>query len=201
VATTNSLPLRAANWIIDRLRWPVAVTGIVLFFAVNEGLTFNRVGRWVRIDLYRPDTLNGFGRAALNYLLMVVGAMALTTVQAIDQEFRAENYLNALYVAVPAALVLVTLPIWPIHRRMRTAKRVALAELDAEIARARQGLDAESLGRLNALLERRAYLHALRTWPMDLAIFSRFVLYVFIPPLAWAGAALVEMVLDSYLAG
>jgi len=30
-------------------------------------------------------------------------------------------------------------------------------------------------------------------------LFSRLVFYVFIPPLAWAGAALTEVLLDSFL--
>ncbi len=55
--------------------------------------------------------------------------------------------------------------------------------------------------RMNGLLARKSAIQAVRTWPMDLSIFSRFVLYVFIPPLAWIGAALMENFLDFYIAG
>ena len=132
---------------------------------------------------------------------MVVGALAITTVQSIDQEFRAVNYVNGLIVGVPAALLMVNLPIWSLHRRLLKAKATALAEIDEAIANANKTVEAENLLALNALLARREYIKGLRNWPMDLSTFSRLLLYVFIPPLAWVGAALVEFVLDSYLAG
>lgn len=178
-----------------------ASVGLVLFVSCHECWVLGRMGRVVAIDLYDLDALNGFGRAGLNSFLMVVGALALTTIQSIDQEFRAENYLNGLYVGVPAAIVLVALPIASLHLRIRALKRQALQELDIQTHAVSRSLDQESLLRLNALLQRREFVRGLRNWPMDLSIFSRFVLYVFIPPLAWVGAALVELVLDSMLVG
>jgi hypothetical protein len=52
---------------------------------------------------------------------------------------------------------------------------------------------------MNALLLRREQIHKLRNWPMDLTMFSRFFVYAFIVPLAWAGAALMEVLLDRIL--
>lgn len=178
-----------------------AAVGLVLFISCHECWVLGQMGRVVTIDLYNLDALNGFGRAGLNSFLMVVGALALTTIQSIDAEFRAENYLNGLYVGIPAAIVLVALPISSLHLRIRRLKRQAMEELDAETRAVSRTLDQESLLRLNALLQRREFIRGLRNWPMDLSIFSRFVLYVFIPPLAWVGAALVELLLDSMLIG
>jgi len=177
------------------------VVFLVLFISAHECWILGRLGKLVPIDLYRLDELNGFGQAGLNNFLMVVGALAITTVQSIDQEFRAVNYINGLLVGIPAALLLVTLPIWSLHRRLKHAKADSIAELDQAIEQASSDLTSESLNRLNALLTRREFIRGLRNWPMDLSTFSRLLLYVFIPPLAWVGAALVEFMLDSFLTG
>ena len=52
---------------------------------------------------------------------------------------------------------------------------------------------------MNALLHRRELVQSLRNWPMDLSLPFRFGLYVFIVPLAWAGAAFTEVFLDAIL--
>ena len=181
------------------LLWSIVF--LVLFVNSHECWVLGKLGKSVPIDLYQIDTLNGFGRAGLNSFLMVVGALAITTVQSIDQEFRAINYINGLIVGLPAALLMVNLPIWSLHRRLLKAKATALAEIDEAIANANKTVEAENLLALNALLTRREYIKGLRNWPMDLSTFSRLLLYVFIPPLAWVGAALVELMLDSYLLG
>lgn len=178
-----------------------SMVGLVLFLSIHECWILGRLGKWVSIDIYNLDQFNGFGRAALNSFLMVVGALSLTIVQAIDREFRAENYINGLYVGVPAAIVLIVLPIWSLHRRIRLAKAEEIGRLNEQIATASRALEPQSLQHLNDLLTRRELVKDLRNWPMDLSIFSRFVLYVFIPPLAWVGAALVEMFVDSLLIG
>lgn len=181
------------------LLWSVVF--LVLFINSHECWVLGRLGKLVSIDLYQINALNGFGRAGLNSFLMVVGALAITTVQSIDQEFRAVNYVNGLLVGIPGALLMVSLPIWSLHTRLIQAKSSAIAEIDTAIAHTGKTADSGELERLNALLARRDYLHGLRNWPMDLSTFSRLVLYVFIPPLAWVGAALVEFMLDSYLTG
>jgi hypothetical protein len=178
-----------------------SIVGLVLFASCHECWVLGKLGSQVRIDLYDLDKLNGFGRAGLNNFLMVVGALAITTVQSIDQEFRTENYANGLLVGVPAAILLIALPIATLPRRIRQAKTSELVRLNGEIENASRDVQSGELLRLNALLERREFIKGLRHWPMDLSIFSRFLLYVLIPPLAWTGAALVEMYLDSMLAG
>ncbi len=178
--------------------WTAA--SLVIFFAVNEGILLHRVGRRVQVDLYNLNKLNIFGRTGLLNMLLIAGALALTTLQSLDRTFRWDNYGNALLVAIPAALLLIPLPIWSIHRRIKTTKREEISKLNAAIDETERDLGYESLQRLNALLQRRELIQGLRNWPMDLSIVSRFVLYVFIPPLAWVSAALVEMRLDAALA-
>lgn len=174
---------------------------LVLFFFLLEGYEYHKLGKQVPIDLYNLDKLNGFGRISLGGFLLIMSSLALSTLQSIDQEFNWERYAYAFRIGLPAAVVLVMLPSWSVHRRIRRKKSRHLEEITEEINRTPTLLSGDALMRMNGLLARKSAIQAVRTWPMDLSIFSRFVLYVFIPPLAWIGAALMEIFLDSYIAG
>ena len=145
--------------------------GLILFFNIQQGMALSRLGKLVRIDLFNLNSLNGFGRAGLNGFLWVAGALALTTLQALDGEFRLDNYVDALTVGIPAAIVLIFLPIWTVHSRTRSAKTVLIGEIGEEIAQSSRSFDNDSLLRLNALIQRRDQILSLRNWPMDLSIF------------------------------
>ncbi len=177
------------------------MVSIVLFFLFLEGIFFHNLGKAVPIDLYRLDDLNGFGRMSLGGFLLVMGALALSTVQSIDQEFSWQRYQQALLVSIPAAIGLTLIPSWSLHRRLRQHKSNLLAKIDEELLLVSASLEDQALVRMNNLYSRRAIVNNFRTWPMDFSTISRFVLYVFIPPVAWIGAALMELLLDSYLAG
>jgi len=181
------------------LTW--SIVGMVLAMGIHNALVLHRVGKLVNVDIYQLDRLNAFGQVGLRSLLMIVGALVLTPLQAIDQEFRWTNYQNAILVGIPAILLLMLIPIWSVHIRIRLAKRNELKRLDEEISSTSRSLDSSPLARLNALLERRRLVTHSRNWPMDFTTFSKVVFYVLIPPLAWAGAAVVELVVDAYLTG
>ncbi|MEZ5489689.1 MAG: hypothetical protein R3F50_05145 [Gammaproteobacteria bacterium] len=181
------------------LTW--AMVGLLLAWAEHNAYLLYRLGHLVKIDLFKLDSLNPFGQSGLRSMLIVVGALAITPLQAIDQEFRWINYQYAVLVGVPAILVLMLVPMWSVHQQIRCRKREELKRVDTEIGATSHSLDDNSLNRLNALLARRKHLAHLREWPLDFSLFSRIVFYVLIPPLAWAGAAVVELAIDSYLAG
>jgi hypothetical protein len=174
---------------------------LVLFFLLLEGYQYHKLGKQMPIDLYNLDKLNGFGRISLGGFLWIMGSLALSALQSIDQEFGWQRYGIILAIGLPGAVVSVILPSWSVHRRIRRKKSRHLEEITAEINRTPTSLSGDALIRMNGLLARKSAIQAVRTWPMDLSIFSRFVLYVFIPPLAWIGAALMENFLDFYIAG
>lgn len=181
--------------------WMWGLVGILLYLGILDSIHIHRLGKVSQVDLYDLDKLNGYGRVASNWLLIIVGAMAITTIQSLDQQFDVEDYFSALVVVIPSILILVPLPIWSIHRQIRLAKALELQKIDQEIANSSRELGDDALHRMNGLMIRREQIHKLRNWPMDLSIFSRLVLYVFIPPLAWAGAAFMEFYLDGMLGG
>jgi hypothetical protein len=178
-----------------------AVVGLVLAVNFHNSILLNKLSKVVEIDIYNLDSLNPFGRSGLTGLLIIMGALAFTPLQSIDAEFRWDNYYNALVICIPAAIAFMILPTWPLHKRIRQEKQTGMNCINDEISRASKSLENSELNQLNALLDRRNYLQHCRNWPMDLSIFSRVVFYILIPPLAWVGAALMELALDSYLVG
>ena len=90
---------------------------------------------------------------------------------------------------------------WQLHKRLAARKRELLAEVASQIADCPETGDAVSVERLEQLLQRRDRVQALHTWPLDIRIWSRLVFYGLIPPLAWAGSALVEVFVERLLAG
>jgi len=175
------------------------VGGTLLYFKVHEALVLHRLGKIVQFDLYYIDALNDFGKTALNGFLIIVGVIALTFLQSINQTFVLENYANAFIVVIPAIFVMVPLPIWSIHRRIQQAKIELLTQIDSNIIHASKALEGEDLHLLNSLMQRREHIQKMRNWPMDFSISTKFFLYVFIVPMAWAGAALMEILLDTVL--
>ena len=172
----------------------------VVYFSGRNGRLFSEVGRrHTIVDLFATDALAPFARTGVLGVLLTMGALAITPLQALDAQFRLENYSWALVVALPAAVTLLMLPMWGIHRRLREEKAHALGEIDAAIAAADQSLDDAALNRLNALATRRALVKGVHEWPLDVRAVSRVGFYLIIPPLAWVAAALVEMGLERAL--
>jgi hypothetical protein len=52
---------------------------------------------------------------------------------------------------------------------------------------------------LNTLLTQRTHLQKVSSWPLNLDNVGRLLFYMFIPPLTWVGAALIERVVDGVL--
>jgi hypothetical protein len=170
------------------------------YLIVRNARVFSQLGELhTRVDLYRPSTLRPFAQAGTLYLLIIMGAMALSPLQALDASFRVENYSWGFAIGIPAAIVLPLLVMHGIRKATLVAKQAELAQLDAAIAVASRDFDAPATQTLNALLDRRAYVSEQHGWPMDVRMVSRAAFYVVIPPLAWVGAALVERAIESFI--
>jgi hypothetical protein len=163
-------------------------------------IDFRRLGMAdTEVDLFRLDTLLPFGRVATLHLMIVAMALSCSAFQSLDAELRWENYSAALAAAVPAGLVLVLLPMLGIRRNVRLAKDRALAKLDEAIDHASRDLEPDALRYLGDLLQQRKSIEHAREWPLDTTAFSRIAIYFVIPPVAWVGGALVEILVQSAL--
>jgi len=173
--------------------------GMILVVRLHVVNLFADVGKQVEFSIFEQTSLEPFARVGMLDVVIVVGGLAITAVQSLNVQFRLENYLTSILVLVPIGFALLFRPMWSLHKRLRRRKRELLAEVTGEIGRAGESTDPESIRTLEFLLQRRDRVKALNTWPLDLGILSRLAFYVLIPPLAWAGAALMEVAVDLVL--
>ena len=171
-----------------------AMVGLIFAWTVPLSASLSRLGRGMRVDLYRLDRVRPLGRLATYSVLTVAGSMAFMPLQALDAEFRWVNYEAGLTVGVPAAIGLFLLPLIGVRNNIRERKRERLEVLNARIDEIARD-DVAQLETIAAHVER---IRNLPNWPLDLANMTRLLGYVVIPPLAWVGAALVENLVDRF---
>ena len=173
--------------------------GFLLAIRLYVANLFYQLGKTIELNIFELSRLEPFARVGMLDVVIVVGGLAIATVQSIDAQFRLGNYLTDFLVAIPAAAALLVRPMWSLHRRLAVRKRQLLREVSERIAGVPEETTPESIDRLEALLQRRDRVRGLHTWPLDLAIWYRLLFYGLIPPLAWAGAALVEVAISRLL--
>lgn len=176
----------------------VVMWGTIAFFSacrVSDALALRRLGSRMQIDLYDLNRLKPFGRVAIRDVLAVMGALALMPLQALDAEFRLINYRDGLIVGLVISCVLFLLPQSGIRQAVQAAKAARVAELQHDV----DGMDRADVAGLEALVAHRDRVRHLPSWPLDLSLIGRVVFYLIIPPLAWVGAALVEMMVEGFV--
>ncbi len=173
--------------------------GFLLSIRLYVGKLFHHLGKTIKISIFEQSSLEPFARVGMLDVIIVVGGLAVAVVQSIDAQFRIENYATALLVAVPAATALLIRPMWSLHRRLVERKQILLEDVCLQVGVASEQNSAADMATLESLLQRRDRIKAINTWPLDVAIWRRLFFYVLIPPLAWSGAALVEVVIDKFL--
>lgn len=180
-----------------------SVIGLLLVSRFRVSRAFAQLGREVHLDLLRVDRLRPLARAGLVDMAVIAGALLFTPLQSLDAEFRWENYRFGLLVALPASAFFLLWPLVPLHERLRQERERRVRAIEAEIDAL--GMPAPSataeLDRLETLLAHRDRLAGVSTWPLGTRLLSRVFLYLVIPPLAWAGAALVERLVEQLLEG
>ena len=165
----------------------------ILVWRIPLSVHLAQIARTLPIDIYRLDRLKPLGRLAALDVLVVAGAMAHMPLQALDAQFRWQNYLAGGSVGIASAALLFMIPLWPLATNVMSHKRSRLSEL-------RTVLDQTSRQDTTALETVSAHIHRvehLPNWPIDIRLLSRILGYVVIPPLAWVAAALVENYIDA----
>ena len=173
--------------------------GLVLAIRLHAVNLFHRGGKVVEFSVFEQGRLEPFARVGMLDVVIVVGGMAIATVQSLDAEFRLENYLTAFLVAVPAGAALLMRPMWALHQRLAARKQELLADISEQIEAAPETGSPDSIAQLEALLQRRDRVRALHTWPLDIGMWSRLLFYGLIPPLAWAGSVFMEVIVSRFL--
>jgi hypothetical protein len=169
---------------------------------IGNALIFSRLGAMANPDLLRPSRHAAFGRAALRPTLFIIAMLCVYPILALSGGLRG-SVLFGFASTVLSLFALFFLPLGGIRRRIREVRETTLRALDAradrlypeEIASAR----AEQLFELDAVLDIRERVARASAWPLDLQGVQRIMLYVILPPLTWAAAALVEIFIDGRL--
>ncbi len=175
------------------------MTTIVFALIDNALRFFNIAGKLVTIDLLDPQRLTPLARIAVISTLSIIGALALFPVMLLEGEAN----LLAIVPGVVALLIpmfwLFFLPIWPAHKRIKAAKQVQLAIVQAQIneLRAASGESRQLIRDLQPMFVYRNEIANVSEWPFDSVAIARLMLYLIIPPLTWVGAALIEILVDS----
>jgi hypothetical protein len=199
------------------VEWPRALIGftgttlvwIVMTTAISELIKYTLIfsqlgGRSVRIDLLHTRPLLVFSRVAVISTLAVIGAQALFPLMYLDLSMNAASMVPGLIGTVLPMVLMFAAPVLPLHQRMQTDKSQALAALDERVVRIRDAAPAgevsrEILEELNPLLLYRREISRAPVWPFDAGSFTRLFLYLVIVPMTWAGAALIERLMENLI--
>lgn len=181
------------------------VISTMVYFLILYAQLFAELGRKsVEVDLLNPRALVPFSRVAIISSLAMIGGLALFPLMYLDDGLNMQSVLpGAIGMGVPM-LVMFAIPIWPVHKRLVAAKESALTNLNQRIEACRGGtatdaLNNEQLEAINPLLQYRREILQAPVWPIDASSVTRLSLYLIIVPLTWAGAALIERLMESYL--
>jgi hypothetical protein len=167
--------------------WAVVFPALWRLYRVS--LLLYRLGRdAVQVDLDDLRPLGVFAEIGVRHLLLIVIGLAFVPFQAIllgGLDWR--DFVPALLVTLPIALLALLSPVLGIHRSVVAAKAVELDRL-GELLR-----QAQRHGERHLLLAlRRGQIADVPEWPFTLGSAARIAVYVIIPPCAWIAAAVVE---------
>ena len=175
---------------------------------IDNARLFRHLSGHVAVNMLDTKTLNPFGRMAVSSTLMVIGIQASLSIMWLDDTINPWTTIPGVVITTVALLFLFIAPIWPVHRALKATKLQELGRLQARINAQRNNSrvdenndpEADNLAVLVPLLNYRREIVTTSEWPFDLGIMTRFGLYLVIVPLTWIGAALIENIVDVFVA-
>lgn len=183
--------------------WVVMTT--VISMLIQQAVIFGRLGgSIVRISLLDTRKLLPFARVSIISSLAIIGALALFPLINLEGGLNLAESLPGAVAILGPLIVMFIIPVWPLHKRLVKLKEQELTrvfdKIDASLDDS-GGVDLESadIDTFVPLLNYRREIAQLSTWPFDLGNITTFAFYLIIPPLTWAGAALIENLVDSLL--
>jgi hypothetical protein len=168
---------------------------------LQNALAVRRLVSHLSVDILEPSSYTPIGSMAVTSTLVVLGAMALLSIMWLGGPMNWWTTLPALAVFTPLIVLLLLLPVWPLHRRLVEQRQAAIAAAQSALREHRAGSaqsEAAMSGQAAALSFRRE-VSRLPVWPFDVGAVTRLVSYAVIVPMTWAGAALIEMLVNVLL--
>lgn len=154
------------------------------------------------IDLFDPRPLYPFTQLGLANALLLMGFVAIAGLIILTETgFGLLGVLVGTAIFAAAGLAAV-LPMRGVHRRIAQAKAAELDWVEAKLRQQREVLKKgaeRTSGDLSDLAAYRDLVRAVRDWPISTSSYVRFALYLAIPVVSWAAAAIVERLVDALL--
>ncbi|HIG42232.1 MAG: hypothetical protein ABGY96_22170 [bacterium] len=177
------------------------IINVIGFLAANVWVVA-RLAANVEINLLNTTNLRGFSRVAVYSTLLLIGTLASFPLLMTGDN---TNYLTVVpgAIAILVSMVFIFLvPMLPIRKRIKAGKNLELEAIQERINRVTQAQSSllestETLSQLQPLFDYRREIQRVAEWPFDSPAFYRLLFYLFIPPLTWVGAALIERLVDT----
>jgi len=168
---------------------------------VQNALTIRRLVPELATDIFEPNSYMPIGAMAVTSTSVALGGMALMSVMWLGGPIDWWTTLPALIIFTPLVVLLLLLPVLPMHRKLRALRSEAMDEAQhaLRLARTSSDPDENSVAHQAAAMSMRREVAELNSWPFDVGTVARFFSYAIIVPLTWAGAALIEMVVNALL--
>ena len=198
----NGMPFLITQTTATFMMWVIMMA--VLPKITENAMLFSRLGHLAKPDLLRPSRHAAFGAAALRPAVFLIGTICMYGFLMLGDN---DPFDQGVWIGIVASLVtligIVVLPLKGIRVRIRETRQESLAALDARIESLDIGDVANAsvkvMDEMDTVLDMRERVARAPGWPLDLAGIRRILLYIVLPPLTWAAAAIVEMLIDSAL--
>lgn len=165
-----------------------------LFVMIANTVALYRLGRYgLNIDIRDRAPLRVFATIGVRHLsLVLIGLAVIPLQQILTAAIGFWDFVPAIVVTLPSALGMLIATIAGVHLGIVEAKH-------AELAAIRQSSDATDppQSMLNFLYQ--SEVERIPEWPVSFSGVAQVALYVFIPPLAWSAAALMENLISALL--
>lgn len=160
---------------------------------------FANVVKTMNVDAFVPDSYLPVGQIAVYSTLVVLGGLALLPIMWMDGPVDWWTTLPAVLLTLPVLLRIMLLPVLPLRRRLREQKQAAMSQAQDRL-NASRAHDTPISEETLKLLTMRQQVDSLPEWPFNVSAIVRLLAYLVIVPLTWAGAAIIEMLVNMLLA-
>ena len=153
------------------------------------------------LDLLDTAAVRPYAQQGVRSSLLIAGFLSISANLWLDPGSPLVGPLLTVGMFTAAAIVVLILPTWKIHTRMRENKDADLAAVRSAIRRRRRlgERSPEDAAQLRADLALEQRLMTANVWPMDAGSYGRVLLYMLLGLGSWIGAALIERLLEQTL--
>ncbi|MCB1687178.1 MAG: hypothetical protein KDI33_01755 [Halioglobus sp.] len=183
--------------------WIVMTTVVVML--LRQARVFGHLGGTIaRVSLLDTRALLPFARVSIISSLAIIGALALFPLINLEGGLNLTESVPGAVAILGPLVVMFIIPVWPLHNRLSKLKEQELTRVSDKLAAlldkpGEVDLESADIDTLSPLLAYRREITQLSTWPFTMGSMTTLAFYLIIPPLTWAGAALIENLVDFLL--